>query len=70
MLVINLVGLLNYFNKELAMTKEDNKYFESPTKCRTCDDDYIDGDAKGRDHYHINGKCRGFAIELVIYMLN
>ena len=69
-LVINLVGLLNYFNKELAMTKEDNKYFESPTKCRTCDDDYIDGDAKGRDHYHINGKCRGFAIELVIYMLN
>ena len=42
------------FNKELVMTKEDNEDFE------ICDNDYIDGDVKVRDHCHITGKYRFF----------
>ena len=47
----------NHFNKELVMTKKDHEDFENSTKCWTCDNDYIDGDVKGRDHCHITGKC-------------
>ena len=52
-----------YFNKELVMTKEDNEDFENEnsTKCWICDNDYIDGDVKVRDHYHIAGKYIGSA---------
>ena len=49
----------NHFNKELVMTKEDNEDFKNPTKCWICDNDYIDGDVKVRDHCHITGKYRG-----------
>ena len=49
----------NYFDKELVMTKEDNKDFENSTKCWICDNDYIDNDVKVRDHCHITGKYRG-----------
>ena len=51
----------NHFNKELVMTKEDNEDFKNPTKCWICDNDYIDGDVKVRDHCHISGKYRGSA---------
>ena len=47
-----------YFNKELAMTKEDNEDFKNSTKCWICDNDYIDNDVKVRDHCHITGKYR------------
>ena len=50
-----------YFNKELVMTKEDNEDFENFTKCWICDNDYVDGDVKVRDHCHITGKYRGSA---------
>ena len=50
-----------YFNKELAMTKEENENFKNSTKCWICDNDYIDGDGKVRDHCHITGKYRGSA---------
>ena len=52
-----------YFSKELVMTKEDNEDFENEnsTKCWICDNDYVDGDVKVRDHYHIAGKYRGSA---------
>ena len=50
------------FNRELVMPKEDNKDFENPTKYLICDNAYIDGDAKVRDHCHITGKCRGSSI--------
>ena len=50
-----------HFNKELVMTKEDNEDFEKSTKCWVCDNDYIDGDVKVRDHCHITGKYRGSA---------
>ena len=42
-----------HFNKELVMTKEDNDDFDNSTKCCICDNDYIDGDVKARDHCHI-----------------
>ena len=31
------------------------------TKCCVCDNDYIDGDVKVRDHCHISEKYRGSA---------
>ena len=43
-----------HFNKELAMTKEDNEDLENSTKCSICDNDYI-----GCDNCHITGKYRG-----------
>ena len=43
------------------MTKKDNKDFENSTKCWICDNDYVDGDVKVRNHRHITGKDRGFA---------
>ena len=48
-----------YFNKELVMTKKDNKDFENSTKCWICDNDNIDGDFKVRGHCHITRKYRG-----------
>ena len=50
-----------HFNKELFMVKEDNKDFENSSKCWICDNGYIDGDVKVRDHCHITGKYRGSA---------
>ena len=35
-------AMKKHFNKELVMTKEDNKDFEISTKCWICDKDYID----------------------------
>ena len=37
-------------NKNLIMTKEDNEDFNNSTKCRICDNDYIDTDVNVRDH--------------------
>ena len=48
-----------YFNKELVMTKKDNEDFENSSKCWICDNAYVDGDVKVRNH--ITGKYRGSA---------
>ena len=48
----------NHFNKELVMTKKDHEDFENSTKCWICDNGYIDGDVKVKDHCHIIGKYR------------
>ena len=48
-----------HFDKELVMNKEGNEDFENSTKCWICDNDYIDGDLKVRDHCHITGKYKG-----------
>ena len=40
------------------MTIKDNEDFENSTKCWICDNAYFDGNAKIRDHCHINGKYR------------
>ena len=45
-----------HFNKELFMTKEDNKSFQASTKCWNCDNDYIYNDDKVGDHCHITEK--------------
>ena len=50
-----------YFHKELAMTKKDNEDFQNSTKCWICDNAYVDGDVKIRDHFHVTGKYRGSA---------
>ena len=50
-----------HFNKELVMTKDDNKHFENSTKCWICDNDYIDNDVKVRGHCHITEKHKGSA---------
>ena len=43
------------------MTKEDNEDFENSTECWICDNNYVDGDVKVRDHCHITGKNKGSA---------
>ena len=48
-------------SKEFVVTKEDNENFENSTRCLICDNYYVDGDAKIRDHCHMNGKCKGSA---------
>ena len=35
-----------HFNKELAMTKEDDENFESSTKFWICDNIFVEGDVK------------------------
>ena len=47
-----------HFSKELVITKEDNEDFENSAKCCIYDNDYIDGDVKITDHFHITGKYR------------
>ena len=48
-------------HKELIMTKKDYEGFNNSAKCWICDDDYVDGNVKVRDHCHIIGKYRGSA---------
>ena len=38
------------------MTKKDAKDCESSTKRWICDNGYVDGHVKAKDHYHITGK--------------
>ena len=49
------------FNKELLTTKKDNEDFDNSIKCLICDNDYIDGNVKGRDNCDITGKYRSSA---------
>ena len=39
-----------HFDKNLVMTKEDNKSFKNSTKCVICDNDYADNGIKVIDH--------------------
>ena len=48
-----------HFNKELAMTEEDNEDFKNSTKCWISVTEYVNGDVKVRDHCHVTGKYRG-----------
>ena len=47
------------FNKNLIMTEEEEKQFQSRNTCWICET-LID-DEKVRDHCHITGKVRGTA---------
>ena len=56
----NCTDMLNrHFNEELVMTRRNDEDFENSTKCWICDNAYVDGDVKARDHCHITGKYRG-----------
>ena len=50
-----------HFNKELGMTKEDNKDFKSSTKRWICENDYINDGVKVKDHCHITGQYKSSA---------
>ena len=43
------------------MTENDNKDFGNSTKWWICDNDYLEGNGKVRDHCHITGNCRASA---------
>ena len=51
--------MTKYFSKELTMAKKDDEDIEKYTKCQVCDNDYIDGKVRVKDHFHITGKYRG-----------
>ena len=59
-----------HFNKEHVMTKENDEDFEGSSKCWNCDNDYVDGDVKVRDHCHITGKYGSSAYRGCNIMLN
>ena len=44
--------------EDFVMVKKINEDFEKSTKCQICDNDYIDGDVKVKDHCRITGKYR------------
>ena len=50
--------MTNHFNKELLVTKEDDKSFEKSTKFWICGNAYADGAVKVKDHCHINRNHR------------
>ena len=52
-------GMKKHFNKELGMTREDNKDLENSTEF--WDNDYIDNNVKVRDHCHITRKYKDTA---------
>ena len=43
------------------MTREYSEDFKNSIKCWICDNDYIDGDVKVRDHFYITEKCKDCA---------
>ena len=43
------------------MTEKDNEDLKNSTKCWICDNFYVVGDDKVRDHFHITEKYRGSA---------
>ena len=43
-----------------------NENSENSTKSSICDNDYVNGDVKVRDHCHVTGKYRGFVISILI----
>ena len=49
------------FNEELVMIKEENEDFENFTKCWICEESYVDGNVKVRDHRHTKRNYRGSA---------
>ena len=40
------------------MTKEDNEHFESSKKSWICNNSFVEGDIKVRDHFHVTGNYR------------
>ena len=49
------------FNKDMILTKVDERNFKNADKCYICNKKYSATDIHVRDHCHITGKCRGSA---------
>ena len=47
-----------HFNKELVMTIKNDKDIKNSVKRQNCDNTYVHGDVKERDHCHITRKYR------------
>ena len=41
-----------HFNKDLILTKDDERNFKNADKCYTCDKKYSGKDVRVRDHCH------------------
>ena len=50
-----------HFNKDMILTKVDERNFKNADKCYTCNKKYCAKDVRVRDHCHITGKYRGSA---------
>ena len=48
-----------YFNIELVKAKDGSEDFQNSSKYWICDNTYVDGDDKVRDHCHVTRKYRG-----------
>ena len=48
-----------HFNKNLVVSFEDEKRFQSSNKCWICNKLFTDEDKKVREHDHISGRYRG-----------
>ena len=46
----------NHFNKGLVITKKDNENLMNSAKCWICENDYVDGNVKVRDHCIVTGR--------------
>ena len=55
-----------HFKKELVMIKKDNEDFENSTNKWICDNDYIDGDIKVRDHDYITENIEVLHIKKIL----
>ena len=56
--------------QELVMAKKGDEDFKNSTKCWICDNNYDNGHAKVRDHYHITWNIDVLHIEIVISKSN
>ena len=55
-----------HFNKDMALTKDDEQNFKNADKCYVCNKKYSAKDICVRDHCHITGIYRGSAHEFVL----
>ena len=59
-----------HFNKNLVVSVEYKKGFQSTHKCWVCNKVFVAENIKVRDHDHMKGKCKVLLIEVVILFLN
>ena len=48
-----------HFNKDMILTKVDERNFKNADKCYICKKRYSEKDIRVRDHCHVTGKYRG-----------
>ena len=53
--------MVEYFNKNLSMSEEEEHLFQKSNSCWICKEFINNDEKKVRDHYHVTGKFRGAA---------